>query len=74
MHSVSSSMRPNKRSWPDLRFVRRGSNREHGGMRATRASFGQGSGSDLDKEYRGSVPEVDELEVRDDLRCWNYTE
>jgi hypothetical protein len=50
-----------------------------GGLgRPTRGSFGAATAAahaavaDMDKGWvRGSVPEVNELDVRDDLRCWN---
>jgi hypothetical protein len=49
--------------------------RSSGAMgRASRGSFGAAAGhaADLDKGWAaGSVPEVDELDERDDLRCWN---
>jgi len=56
--------RRNKRSWSDWKH--RGS-RESLVTSRSGTSFGPG-----DKEYRGSAPELNELEIRDDLRCWNY--
>jgi hypothetical protein len=72
---VPGTMRANKRSWPDFQFSKRvrGSGDNITSLRS-RPSFGQGSNSDLDKEYGGSAPEVDELDAREDFRCWNYKE
>ncbi len=43
--------------------------------RPARGSFGDAAAhaaAEMDKGWAaGSVPEVDELDVRDDLRCWN---
>jgi hypothetical protein len=71
----ASTIRANKRSWPDFQFSKRGqSNRENSVSLRSRGSFGQGAHSDMDKDYAGPVPEIDELDVRDNLRCWNYSE
>jgi hypothetical protein len=76
-----------KDSWPDFGYGKRGAraNRERlrsadevfrsgggggGAIGRPRGSFGSvGHAAEMDKAH--SVPEVDELDVRDDLRCWN---
>jgi hypothetical protein len=71
----SGTIRANKRSWPDFQFSKRGRGSRESlvGMRS-RGSFGQVSQSEMDKDYGGLMPELDELEVRDDLKCWNSRE
>jgi hypothetical protein len=70
----SGGIRSNKRSWPDFQFSKKG--RGSAGdlsSSASRASFTQ-RGQEMDREYGTSAPELDELEAREDLRCWNYAE
>jgi hypothetical protein len=70
----SGGMRSNKRSWPDFQISKKNrANRGDLSSSTSRASFAQGS-QDMDREYGGSAPELDELEAREDLRCWNYAE
>jgi hypothetical protein len=79
-----AALRENKRSWPDFPTVVRRMQAKHArdilnkadeqsrGSR-NRSSFGQSSHrTDLtmDKDFAGKVPDLDELEVREDLRCW----
>jgi hypothetical protein len=62
----NSVPRKNKRSWPEWK---RPGSRESLVTSRSATSFSQGLS---DKDYRGSAPEMNELETRDDLRCWNY--
>jgi hypothetical protein len=72
---ASGSLHVNKRSWPDFQFSKRGrGSRENLTSSRSRSSFGHGSHSDMDKEHGGATPEVNELDIREDLRCWNYSE
>jgi hypothetical protein len=71
----SGGLHANKRSWPDFQFSKRGrGSRENLNNSRSRSSFAHGNHSDMDKEHGGTNPEVNELDVREDLRCWNYSE
>ena len=69
-------LRENKRSWPDFqRMPLKQVNRESLGKSdefrgRARGSFGQARRPEMEKEWRVPAPELDELEVREDLRCW----
>jgi len=66
------TIRPNKRSWPEFQLTKSGRGRRNAIIPiGSRGSFAHSSISD-DKDYSRTVPEVDEMEARDDLRCWNY--
>lgn len=62
----STGPRRNKRSWPD--WKRPGSRESLVTTRSVN-SFDPGMS---DKDYRGPTADLNELEIRDDLRCWNY--
>jgi hypothetical protein len=74
-----------KGSWTDFTYSKRSNARvSHEPLQSSedafrssainrpRGSFGATNHPvEMDKGWTGSVPEVDELDVRDDLRCWN---
>ena len=78
------ALQNNKRSWPDFQSNSRRAHTKQASRESLRksdeqfrtvrprASFGQVAAhrAELDREAAVTVPEVDELEERDDLKCW----
>jgi hypothetical protein len=79
-----AALRENKRSWPDFQTAVRRMQAKHAARDTksedqqfrnirTRGSFGQSShrtDMTMDKDYVVRTPDLDELETREDLRCW----